>query len=97
MISRMSVYFRVAVAANRIALRERQVTTSTNNNTCVFCKIQAHIPVYVSIVGAVTCVREEQYDWYLSLNHRNTLPPKWRPPHGNKRTCLERVTMGVLL
>ena len=39
-----------------------------SNNTCIFCKIQAHTPVYASPVGVVTCVREEQYDFYLSPN-----------------------------
>ena len=33
-----------------------------SNKTCIFCKIQALIPVYAILVGVVTCVREEQYD-----------------------------------
>ena len=37
-----------------------------SNKTCIFCKIQAHIPVYTSLVGVVTCVGdsvgEERYD-----------------------------------
>ena len=50
-----------------------------SNKTCIFCKIQAHhiIPVYTSLVGVVTCIGEERYDYHLSLNHCNTfLPPK---------------------
>ena len=55
----------------------------------ILCKIQAHIHVYTSLVGVVTCVREEQYDYmyHLSLDHCNTfLPSTWRLPCESIRT-----------
>ena len=46
--------------ANCIALCQRKWLHSMK--TCVFCKIQAHRPVYASLVGVVTCVGKELYD-----------------------------------
>ena len=31
-----------------------------SNKTCIFCKIQAHIPVHVSLVGVVTWLRSRR-------------------------------------
>ena len=34
-----------------------------------------YLTKYTSLVGVVTCVGEEQYDYHLSLNHCNTFLP----------------------
>ena len=54
-----------------------------SNKTCIFCKMQAHIPVHARLVGVVICVREERYDYMR-------LVPK--PPYGSIRTWRHRAT-----
>ena len=55
---------------NCIAVIERKVliislfanASDYSNKTCILCKIQAHRPVYASLVGVVTCIGEERHD-----------------------------------
>ena len=57
----------VAARSEMFAVIERKVlfvslfanASDYSNKTRIFCKIQAHIPVYASIVGVAICVREE--------------------------------------
>ena len=69
-----SVYFRIAAALLRgrkcIAVIERKVlivslfanASDYSNNTCIHWYMCLYLTKYASLVGVVTCVREERYD-----------------------------------
>ena len=65
------------MSRRRAAVIERKVVivslfanaSDYSNKICIFCKIQVHVPVYESLVGVVTCVREERYTFSQSLQY----------------------------
>ena len=65
-----SVYFRIVIAMHLGGQIERKVAivslfanaSDYSNRTCIYRYMCLHLTKYPSLVGVVTCVREERYE-----------------------------------